>query len=178
MFGYSKQIFGIVPYLQQHAQYAACLGAFGSTDAFGHFALQHAAALLHQIAVVEHFEKYLRRYVVWIIAYEAEFLSMRQPGKVEPQKIGLDYTVAGQPGDISRAKVFHTLAVELHHSEVAPGVYEKLCKHASAGSYLYHGEPGTVVDGGGYASRNAEVGKEVLSQRFLGFYIRHIAVIR
>ena len=76
MFWYGKQVFYIVPCLHQYAQYTIIFIARSRSHALGDLFLYHAAATGYEVFVVEYFEKYLARYVVRIIADDAE-----TPGK-------------------------------------------------------------------------------------------------
>ena len=166
MLGNGEEIFYIVPGLQQHAQYPVGLAAGRGGHAFGHLFLNHAAATGYAVFIVENLEKYLARYVVGIVADDAEgaFVEL---GQVELEKVFGDNTVA-QLGKVL-LQVFDRLGVELDHREVVAFVQQKPGEDSHAGPHLEHGHAFIAGQGVGNRLGYAQVGEKMLSQRFLGF---------
>ena len=71
-----KEIFDIIPSLNQYRQDAILLIAWLLSHAESHFVLNHTSTTRNQVLVVEHLEEYLRRDVVGIIARQHKLLTI------------------------------------------------------------------------------------------------------
>ena len=170
-----EEVFDVVPCLQEHAQYAAGLGAGGGGEPFGHLALEHAGAAHDAVLEIEDAEENLRRDVVGVVANDAELRHLggrEKPVDVHAQEVALDDAVRLKRGHVS-AQVFHRLAVYLDHGDIVAVLEQKLCEHAHAGTNLKHRQTLVRVKGSGYAPRHRHVGQKMLSQCLLGFHLCH-----
>ena len=125
-----KEIFHLVPSLDQYAQDTVGLAPRSGSDAFRHFLLNHTGAARNQVFVVQHLEEYLARYVVRVVACQYKRLSLEYVFQLQFQEIVFD-DVSFQGGEVF-FQISHRFEVEFHHFHFAFLLHEELGEYAHA----------------------------------------------
>ena len=147
MFVYSKQIFDIVPRLNQDAQDTVCLIARCSGYALCHFLLYHTCATGNQLFVVQHLKEDLTGYIIGIVAGQHERVPLKSAVQVHFQKIIL-YDILLQRREML-AKVSYRLKVDLHHLHQSGLLNQELRHNSHAWSNFQNRNVGTGIYGVG-----------------------------
>ena len=165
-----KQIFDVVPRLQKHRQDTVGLRPRLGGYALCHLFLQHAAAARDAVAPVEHLKEYLRRDIVWIIAYHTE-VAFKHRAEVELQEVLAD----DAPVKLRKVvlQILDRLTVEFHYSHIMSAFEQELRKHAHPRSHFEHRHSSIIVERGSYTVCHVKVGQKMLPEKFLWFYFLH-----
>ena len=124
MFVYGKQIFHLIPCLNQNAQDAVCLAARTGGNTFGHFFLNHSGATGNQVFVVQHFKKDLAGYIIRIVTGEDKRSAVKQLLQFQLQKV-IFYDVSFQSGEVL-TQIGNRFKIKLYHFHFTSFFHQEL----------------------------------------------------
>ena len=172
--GDGEEVFHVVPGLNERREDACRAGGGSCSQSFGHLLLDHTRATHHAVALLEHFEEDLARYVVGVVADD------RKVRRVACAEIHLqEILVQDAPlqGRIMRAEEADRCGIDLDYREVVAGGQQVARQHARPRPHLQHGPPAVVGQRVGYARRDGIIYEEMLAQRLFRSDRRHLVFV-
>ena len=138
-----KEVFHLVPGLNQYAQDAVRLASGAGGDAFGHFFLYHSCAARNQVFVIQHLEKNLARYVIRVVACQYKRLSVENVFQFQLEEVVFD-DVSFEGGEVF-FQISHRFEVQLHDFHFAVLLHQELGEYAHTRAYFQNRQFGTRV---------------------------------
>lgn len=152
---HSEEILNVVPQTDEYGDDTVALSAGTSGKTLRHLTLYHTGAARNEILELQHFEEYLRGYVIGIVAREDKRLT-ESVVKMHLEEIILNDIIL-QGGECT-AEILHRFIVKFHNLQRTMLLHEKLRQDPHTRPDFKDRKRGTKIDGVSDATRHAEVG--------------------
>ena len=169
-----KEIFHIIPRLNQYRQDAVLLIARLRGHTNRHLVLDHTRTTRNQILVVEHLEENLRGDVVGVVACEHELLPVEDLMQIHAEEVATYYIII-KAGEVL-SEISHTLTVDLNDLERTRLFREILRHHTHTRAYLEDGQLRIgLIHRVSDPLGDAQIGQKMLTKILFRSYLLHFA---